>query len=185
MSDRRGLPAALARGGRSPPIRSRLPRRRVDHQGHRERLRGVLPAAIPSSPHSTSCGACTSERGHRLWDEMIPPPTRKIACRLTTTYAGLEGESTLLETALQSRSEGRADRARVCMSGAGCSCTGPTIALRPGRTQAWLEQMREQHRPAAYLRQIENRWVSSEFQLHRYGLVGPMHRSRLPTASGR
>ena len=30
-----------------------------------------------------------SERSRRLWDEMVPPPTRKIACRLTTTYAGL------------------------------------------------------------------------------------------------
>ena len=25
----------------------------------------------------------TSESSRRLWDEMIPPPTRKIACRLT------------------------------------------------------------------------------------------------------
>src|SRR5262249_48051777 len=33
----------------------------------------------------------TSERSHRLWDEMVPPPTRRIACRLTTTYAGFEG----------------------------------------------------------------------------------------------
>src|ERR1700686_2746593 len=39
----------------------------------------------------------TSERAHRLWDEMIPPPTRKIGCRLTVTYAGFSGESTLLE----------------------------------------------------------------------------------------
>src|SRR5215469_16809938 len=39
----------------------------------------------------------TSERARRLWDEMVPPPTRKIACRLTTTYAGFEGESELLE----------------------------------------------------------------------------------------
>ena len=38
-----------------------------------------------------------SERSHRLWDEMVPPPTRKIACRLTTTYAGFSGESVLLE----------------------------------------------------------------------------------------
>jgi len=30
----------------------------------------------------------TSERSRRLWDEMVPPPTRKIACRFTTTYAG-------------------------------------------------------------------------------------------------
>ena len=39
----------------------------------------------------------TLERSNRLWDEMIPPPTRKVACRLTTTYAGFEGESRLLE----------------------------------------------------------------------------------------
>lgn len=39
----------------------------------------------------------TSERSHRLWDELVPPPTRKIACRLTVTYSGFEGESTLLE----------------------------------------------------------------------------------------
>jgi hypothetical protein len=39
-----------------------------------------------------------SERSYRLWDEMVPPPTRKIACRLTVSYAGFSGESTLLET---------------------------------------------------------------------------------------
>jgi len=38
----------------------------------------------------------TSERAHRLWDEMVPVPTRKISMRLTVTYAGFEGESELL-----------------------------------------------------------------------------------------
>jgi hypothetical protein len=28
---------------------------------------------------------------------MIPPPTRKISCRLVVTYAGFSGESVLLE----------------------------------------------------------------------------------------
>ena len=42
--------------------------------------------------------AFTSERSHRLWDEMVPPPTRKVAARLTVTYAGFEGESELLES---------------------------------------------------------------------------------------
>jgi Phage Terminase len=41
--------------------------------------------------------AYTSERSHRLFDEMVPPPTRQIACRLTVTYAGYEGESDLLQ----------------------------------------------------------------------------------------
>lgn len=38
-----------------------------------------------------------SERSRRLWDEMVPPPTRVRSCRLTVTYAGFEGESVLLE----------------------------------------------------------------------------------------
>jgi hypothetical protein len=41
--------------------------------------------------------AYTSENSRRLWDEMISPPTRKIACRLVVTYAGFTGESQLLE----------------------------------------------------------------------------------------
>lgn len=38
----------------------------------------------------------TSERSRRMWDEMVPVPTRKFSVRLTTTYAGFENESTLL-----------------------------------------------------------------------------------------
>src|SRR5262249_45775421 len=38
-----------------------------------------------------------SERSRRLWDEMVPPPTRKIALRLTPSYAGFSDESGLLE----------------------------------------------------------------------------------------
>ena len=42
----------------------------------------------------------TSERSRRLWDEMIPVPTRKISCRLTVTHAGFSSESLLLGRAL-------------------------------------------------------------------------------------
>ncbi len=38
-----------------------------------------------------------SERSRRLWDECVPVPTRPVSVRLTTTYAGFEGESDLLE----------------------------------------------------------------------------------------
>src|SRR5262249_2692333 len=41
--------------------------------------------------------AYTSERSHRLWDEMVPSPVRRVSCRLVTTYAGFEAESVLLE----------------------------------------------------------------------------------------
>src|SRR5208282_686391 len=38
-----------------------------------------------------------SESARRLWDEMVPVPTRKVSLRLTVTYAGYLGESKLLE----------------------------------------------------------------------------------------
>ena len=41
--------------------------------------------------------AYTSERSRRLWDELSPAvPTRLVSVRLTTTYAGYDGESELL-----------------------------------------------------------------------------------------
>jgi phage terminase large subunit-like protein len=92
---------------------------------------------------------------------MIPPPTRQIACRLTTTYAGFEGESELLEGLYKRGLEGEQ--------------ISPDLYARPGmlmfwsheltapwQTEEWREQMREQLRPNAYLRLIENRWVSTE-----------------------
>ena len=38
-----------------------------------------------------------SSRAERLFDEMVPVPTRKVSVRLTTTYAGWTEESRLLQ----------------------------------------------------------------------------------------
>lgn len=38
----------------------------------------------------------TTERDHRMWDEMTPPPTVKSPLRVVVTYAGFEDESDLL-----------------------------------------------------------------------------------------
>lgn len=102
-----------------------------------------------------------SERSRRLWDEMIPPPTRKLACRLTTTYAGYEGESELLEE-LYKKGLRQQQIASDLYAGDGLLMLWSHTPVAPWQTAAWLEQMRSQHRPNAYLRQIENRWVTSE-----------------------
>jgi hypothetical protein len=39
----------------------------------------------------------SSERSRRLWDELVPVPTRKVSCRLVVSHAGFGGESVLLE----------------------------------------------------------------------------------------
>ena len=103
----------------------------------------------------------TSERSRRLWDEMVPPPTRRIACRLTVSYAGFEGESELLEE-LYKRGIRQPQIAPDLHAGGGILMFWTHRPVAPWQTEAWLEQMRSQLRPNAYLRMIENRWVTSE-----------------------
>jgi phage terminase large subunit-like protein len=104
----------------------------------------------------------TSERSVRLWDEHVCPPTRKIACRLTVTYAGFEGESELLEKLIKRGKKGE-EIAPDLYAQPGSMLMYLTHECRaPWQTAAWKEQMREQLRKNAYTRMIENKFVSSE-----------------------
>jgi phage terminase large subunit-like protein len=103
----------------------------------------------------------TSERSRRLWDEMVPPPTRKIACRLTTTYAGFEGESELLEE-LYKRGLAQPQIGNDLHAGDGLLMFWSHVPVAPWQSVEWIEQMRRQLRPNAFLRMIENRFVSTE-----------------------
>ena len=105
--------------------------------------------------------AYTTERSRRLWDEMVPPPTRKIAARLTVTYAGFAGESALLEE-LYKRGMQQPLIDEDLRAGDGMLMFWSHKPIAPWQTEAWLAQMRQQLRPNAYLRMIENRFVSSE-----------------------
>ena len=96
QAHRRGQPAVEVRGSRSrktrsPSRRRARPSRAIDS--------GYAGAAGGNQNISVfdEVWAYTSERSRRLWDELVPPPTRKIACRLCVTYAGFEGESVLLQ----------------------------------------------------------------------------------------
>ena len=103
----------------------------------------------------------TSERSQRLWDECVPVPTRKVSGRLTVTYAGFEGESKLLEDLYKRGLRGKRI-APALYKQRGMLMFWSHKPVAPWQTKAWLAQMREQHRANAYLRQIENRWVSTE-----------------------
>jgi phage terminase large subunit-like protein len=103
----------------------------------------------------------TSERGYRLWDEMVPPPTRKIACRLVTTYAGFSGESVLLET-LYKRGMTLPQIGPSLYAGDGLLMAWHHEPIAPWQDERWLADMRRSLRPAQYLRMIENRFVTSE-----------------------
>jgi phage terminase large subunit-like protein len=102
----------------------------------------------------------TSERSRRLFDEMVPPPTRRIAARLIVTYAGYSGESLLLEE-LYKRGMEQPEIATDLRAGAGILMFWSHVPVAPWQDQAWLDQMRSQLRPNAYARLIENRFTSS------------------------
>ena len=100
-----------------------------------------------------------SERSRRLWDELVPPPTRKVACRLVTTYAGFENESDLLEDLYHRGLNGRKVAADTWETDH--QLTYWTHDLHaPWQTPEWRKQMRATSRPAAYTRQIENRFTA-------------------------
>ena len=103
----------------------------------------------------------TSERGHRLWDELVPPPTRKIACRLTVTYAGFEGESVLLES-LYKRGKQLPVIAPDLHAGDGLLMFWSHTPIAPWQDESWLAEMRRSLRPNAFLRMVENRFVTTE-----------------------
>jgi hypothetical protein len=129
--------------------------------------------AIPSDASSASGSnavvagfdelwAYTSERDRRLWDEMTPPPTRKIACRLTVTYAGFEGESTLLEE-LYYRGKQQPLIGESLYAGDGLLMFWSHKPIAPWQDEAWLLSMRRE-RASAYQRQVLNEFASSSSQ---------------------
>ena len=92
---------------------------------------------------------------------MIPVPTRKVGARLTTTYAGFESESELLEGLYKRGLQGEEIESALYRQ--------PSLLMfwshepvAPWQTPEWIEQMRGQLRPNAFLRMIENRWVTNE-----------------------
>jgi Phage Terminase len=102
-----------------------------------------------------------SEKAHRLWDEMVPPPTRKITARLTVTYAGYTGESDLLEGLVNRGLAGEPISPDFYQQPGMLSFITHRLCA-PWQTVAWREEMRQSLRPNAYLRLIENRFVGSE-----------------------
>ena len=105
--------------------------------------------------------AYTSERSRRLFDELVPPPTRQMACRLTVTYAGFEGESALLEE-LYRRGLQQSEVGPGLYAGDGILMSWQHGLIAPWQTESWLEQMRRSLRANQFLRMIENRFVTSK-----------------------
>ena len=103
----------------------------------------------------------TSERSRRLWDEMVTSPVRKISARLTVTYAGFSGESTLLEE-LYKRGMAQPLIGPSLHAGDGLLMFWSHEPVAPWQDERWLAEMRRSLRPNQYLRMIENQFVTTE-----------------------
>jgi phage terminase large subunit-like protein len=133
---------------------------------------GAVITAIPSS-YASAAGsnqvvatfdelwAYDSERSRRLFDELVPPPTRKNACRLTVTYAGFEGESSLLKE-LYDRGLRQPQVAPSLYAGDGILMFWSHEPVAPWQDAAWIAEMRRSLRANQFLRMIENRFVTNE-----------------------
>jgi len=102
-----------------------------------------------------------SERARRLYDELVPVPTRKISCRLVVSHAGFEGEGELLQE-LYKRGLTLPQVGPSLYAGDGMLMAWHHEPIAPWQDEKWLAQMRRTLRPNQYLRMIENRFVTSE-----------------------
>ena len=103
----------------------------------------------------------TSERARRLWDELVPVPSRKVSCRLVVSYAGFADESDLLHE-LYRRGLQQPQIGKDLYAGDGLLMFWTHDPVLPTQTPEWVEDMRRSLRPNQYLRMIENRFVTTE-----------------------
>jgi phage terminase large subunit-like protein len=105
--------------------------------------------------------AFSSERARRLFDELVPPPTKQIACRLTVTYAGFSGEGELLEE-LYERGIKQQQVGPSLYAGDGMLMAWHHLPVAPWQNEKWLTDMKRSLRLPQYMRMIQNRFVQSE-----------------------
>jgi phage terminase large subunit-like protein len=103
----------------------------------------------------------TSERARRLWDELVPVPTRKISCRLVVSHAGFEGEGELLHE-LYRRGLTLPTVGDDLHAGDGTLMFWSHKPIGPWQDAKWFALMRRSLRPNQYLRMVENRFVTTE-----------------------
>ncbi len=104
----------------------------------------------------------SSEGSRRLYDELMPVPTRLNSLRFIVTYAGFEGESELLWAVYQKGLEGKRiyEDMPVWVNGK-LYMYWDTVCRMPWQTPEFLEDRRRNERPNAYRRLFQNEWVSA------------------------
>ncbi|MGB9388845.1 MAG: hypothetical protein WCB70_02460 [Xanthobacteraceae bacterium] len=106
--------------------------------------------------------APAGERGRRMFDALIPVPSRKISCRLVVSHAGIADESHLLYQLYQ-RGMQLPEIGANLHAGNGMLCFWSHSPLHPAwQTTKWLEEMRRELPPHQFMHMIENHFVPSQ-----------------------
>jgi hypothetical protein len=156
-------------------------------------LTGNYASAAGGHPTISTCDemwAYTSERSRRLYDELVPVPTKQISCRLITTYAGFSGEGQMLEE-LYNRGMQQPELGPNLHGGDGLLMAWHHEPIAPWQTPEWMEECRRSLRPNQYARMIENRFVTSESNFIELSAwdrcvnknIGAIHGDRAPTSA--
>jgi hypothetical protein len=102
------------------------------------------------------------ERGRRMFDALIPVPSRKISCRLVVSHAGIADDNHLLYQLYQ-RGMQLPQIATDLHAGNGMLCFWSHSPLHPAwQTTKWLEEMRRELPPNQFMYMIENTFVPTE-----------------------
>ena len=98
----------------------------------------------------------------RMFDALIPVPSRKISCRLVVSHAGIADDSHLLYQLYQ-RGMQLPEIGANLHAGNGMLCFWSHSPLHPAwQNTKWLEEMRRELPPNQFMFMIENYFVPSE-----------------------
>jgi phage terminase large subunit-like protein len=103
------------------------------------------------------------EAAQRLFEELTPPPTEVDAHVLIVTYAGISGESLLLQRLYdRAMAAPRVDDELEMYEDAGLFCFWSHTPRMPWQTQAYYDEQRRHLRPATFDRLHRNVFVTAE-----------------------
>ena len=113
-------PLLHARGQRSPPARSRSRRSPAPSSLRSLTTTQGAAGANPMISCFDELWGYTSERSRRLWDEMVPPPTRKVSVPAQVTVRRLLRRERAAGGAVQARPGAARGGAQTCTPATAC-----------------------------------------------------------------
>jgi hypothetical protein len=102
------------------------------------------------------------ERGRKMFDQLVPVPSRKISCRLVVSHAGVVANTDHLLFNLYQRGLSLPQIGKNLYAGDGMLMHWSHTPQHAWQTTKWLEEMRRELPPHQFMFMIENYFVPTE-----------------------